>query len=567
MEWRFLTPELPQVQSIQKTFRISEVMARVLLNRHIHTQSEADLFFHPDWTLLHDPFLMKDMTRAVDRILINILEHKPVLILGDFDVDGTTGVASLYLALKQFGGKVETYIPNREREGYGLSLKGIEYAQTIGADLFITCDCGINAVSQVEFANEKSIDIIITDHHTPPATLPEAFAILNPKQLDCPYPFKGLCGGGVALKFIMAIGEKLHIPFEQYQEILPLITLGTAADIVPMMDENRIIVSTGLSLMGRRKQPGLKQLLNLAGLTKNYTVGQLVFNVAPKINAAGRLGDGNRAVALLVTDDEEKAKELARELDEENKRRQGIQETVVREAFLTVNAEADLSKDHALVLASEGWHHGVVGIVASKLKESFHRPTIVIAIQNGLGKGSARSINGFDLTKALEKCQEYLEGFGGHPLAAGLTVKPENIARFKEAFLTLANQSLSKEDLKQTITLECLITFQDITPRFMKFLDKLGPYGPGNMRPKFAITGGEIVGVPKVIGKTGDHLRFKVRQGQRSYPAVGFGLSAQYEMLITGKPVDMAFVIETNEWQGNTSIQLNVRDIKPTATG
>jgi len=319
--------------------------------------------------------------------------------------------------------------------------------------------------------------------------------------------------------------------------------------------------------MGRRKQPGLKQLLNLAGLTKNYTVGQLVFNVAPKINAAGRLGDGNRAVALLVTDDEEKAKELARELDEENKRRQGIQETVVREAFLTVNAEADLSKDHALVLASEGWHHGVVGIVASKLKESFHRPTIVIAIQNGLGKGSARSINGFDLTKALEKCQEYLEGFGGHPLAAGLTVKPENIARFKEAFLTLANQSLSKEDLKQTITLECLITFQDITPRFMKFLDKLGPYGPGNMRPKFAITGGEIVGVPKVIGKTGDHLRFKVRQGQRSYPAVGFGLSAQYEMLITGKPVDMAFVIETNEWQGNTSIQLNVRDIKPTATG
>ncbi len=565
MKWSILHPDEQLVSSIQKCFRTSEVIARVLANRQIHTKSEAVTFFNPDWKKLHDPFMMMDMDKAVERILKNIQNAKPILIFGDYDVDGTTAAAALCIALKIFGGNVKYYIPDREVDGYGLSTTGIDYAERMGADLLITCDCGINAFEKVDYANEKAIDIIITDHHTPHEKLPNAFAVLNPKRKDCNYPFKGLCGGGVAFKLITALGYKLNISISKYAEILPLITLGTAADIVPIKDENRIIVYHGLSLLHDLEKPGLKTLLQLAGLNGAVSVGQLVFSIAPRINAAGRLGDANRAVELFVTDDEKRAKQLAKELDEENKRRQLIQQAVVNEAFLKVNAEADLKNDRALVLMAEGWHPGVVGIVASKVKEEFHRPTVIIAMKNGLGKGSARSINGFDLYEALAECKKYLQGYGGHPMAAGLSVSSEKFEEFKKAFIRCAANSLSLADMEATLTLDSLMALQDITPRFMEFLDKLGPYGPGNMRPRFAISSAEIVGVPKVIGKTGEHLRFKVRQGKRSYPAVGFGLSDKYEMLITGKPVDIAFVVETNEWQGNTSIQLNVRDIKPTA--
>jgi len=565
MHWSFLKPDKQLVSSIEKSFRISEVMARVLANRHIHTQSEAVPFFNPDWKKLHNPFLMMDMDKAVERVLKNIQNKKSILIFGDFDVDGTTGTAALYIALKIFGGNVQYHIPDRQKDGYGLSKKGINTAKELGADLLITCDCGINAFEKVDFANEKGIDVIITDHHTPDKTLPNAFAVLNPKRKDCTYPFKDLCGGGVAFKLISGLANKLNIPISKYAEILPLISLGTAADIVPLKDENRIIVYHGLSLLHDLEKPGLKILLELARLTGSISVGQLVFNVAPRINAAGRLGDANRAVELFVTDDEIRAKQLAKELDEENKRRQIIQQAVVDEALLKVNAEADLKKDYALVLAEEGWHPGVVGIVASKIKEKYHRPTIIIAMENGSGKGSARSINRFDLYEALTTCKDYLQEYGGHPMAAGLTVSSNNFEDFKKAFIRFANDSLSQDDMVATLMLDSLMTLQDITPRFMEFLDKLGPYGPGNMRPKFALSGAEIVGGPKVIGKTGEHLRFKVRQGRRSFPAVGFNLSEKYEMLITGKPVDIAFVVESNEWQGNTHIQLNVRDIKPAA--
>ncbi len=565
MHWSILKPDRQRVTSIQKSFRTSEVIARVLANRHIQTKLEADSFFNPDWKKLYDPFLMMDMDKAVDRILINIQNKYPILVFGDYDVDGTTGAAALCSAFRLFGGIVEYYIPDRENEGYGLSRDGINYAEKINADLLITCDCGINAFEKVDFANKKSIDVIITDHHIPDEKLPNAYAILNPKRNDCPYPFKGLCGGGVAFKLITAVANKLNISISKYAEILPLITLGTAADIVPVKDENRIIVYHGLSLLHDLEKPGLKSLLDLAGLNNSISVGQLVFSVAPIINAAGRLGDANRAVELFVTNDEKRAKQLAKELNGENKRRQLIQQSVVDDALLKVNAEVDLKNDYALVLASEGWHPGVIGIVASKIKEEFHRPTIIISMNNGLGKGSARSINGFDLYEALTECKDHLDGYGGHPMAAGLTVSSEKFQDFKETFIRYANETLSQDKMEATLTLDSFIALKDITPRFMEFLDKLGPYGPGNMRPKFAISGAEIVGNPKVIGKTGEHLRFKVRQGQRSYQAIGFGLSNKYEMLITGKPVDIAFVIETNKWQGKTSIQLNVRDIKPTS--
>jgi single-stranded-DNA-specific exonuclease len=562
MRWSLLNPDQNTVSSVKKAFRTSEVIARVLANRNILNPNLARPFFTPNLDMLHNPYLMQDMDKAVERVLTNINSGKPIMVFGDYDVDGTTGAASLYLAFQKFGADVTYYIPDREKEGYGLSYHGIEVAKDIGIDLIITCDCGINAFVQVDFANEQNIDIIITDHHTTDTELPKAHAILNPKREDCEYPFKGLCGGGVAFKLITAIGNELNIPLTDYEEIIPLITLGTAADVVPIKDENRVIVHHGLNILENLEKPGLKTLLELAGLKGHISVGQLVFSIAPRINAAGRIGDANRAVELLVTDDQDKARLLAKELDNENKRRQIIQQAVVDEALLKVNAEADLKNENALVLANAGWHPGVVGIVASKIKEEFNRPTIIIALENGSGKGSARSVAGFDLYEALTACKTHLDDYGGHPMAAGLTLSNKKLEDFKKAFINFANERLTEENLQATLTLDSEIALQDITPRFMEFLDKLSPYGPGNMRPKFAIRNAEIAGAPKVIGKTGEHIRFKIRQGLKSYPAVGFGLSNKYEMLITGQPVDIACVVETNEWQGNTSIQMNVRDIK-----
>ena len=566
MRWSLLNPDQNTVSSVKKAFRTSEVIARVLANRNILNPNLARPFFTPNLDMLHNPYLMQDMDKAVERVLKNIKSGKPIMVFGDYDVDGTTGAAALYLAFQKFGADVTYYIPDREKEGYGLSYHGIEIAKDNGIDLIITCDCGINAFVQVDFANEQNIDLIITDHHTTDTELPKAHAILNPKREDCEYPFKGLCGGGVAFKLITAVGNELNIPLTDYEEIIPLITLGIAADVVPIKDENRVLVHHGLNILKNLEKPGLKTLLELAGLKGHISVGQLVFSIAPRINAAGRLGDANRAVELLVTDDQDKARLLAKELDNENKRRQMIQQAVVDEALLKVNAEADLKNENALVLANAGWHPGVVGIVASKIKEEFNRPTIIIALENGSGKGSARSVAGFDLYEALTACKTHLDGYGGHPMAAGLTLSNQKLEDFKKAFIDFANERLTKENLQATLTLDSEMALQDITPRFMEFLDKLSPYGPGNMRPKFAIRNVEIAGAPKVIGKTGEHIRFKIRQGLKSYPAVGFGLSNKYEMLITGQPVDIACVVETNEWQGNTSIQMNVRDIKRAVT-
>ena len=566
MRWSLLNPNQNTVSSVKKAFRTSEVIARVLANRNILNPNLARPFFTPNLDMLHNPYLMQDMDKAVERVLKNIKSGKPIMVFGDYDVDGTTGAAALYLAFQKFGADVTYYIPDREKEGYGLSYHGIEVAKDIGIDLIITCDCGINAFVQVDFANEQNIDLIITDHHTTDTELPKAHAILNPKREDCEYPFKGLCGGGVAFKLITAVGNELNIPLTDYEEIIPLITLGIAADVVPIKDENRVLVHHGLNILKNLEKPGLKTLLELAGLKGHISVGQLVFSIAPRINAAGRLGDANRAVELLVTDDQDKARLLVKELDNENKRRQMIQQAVVDEALLKVNAEADLKNENALVLANAGWHPGVVGIVASKIKEEFNRPTIIIALENGSGKGSARSVAGFDLYEALTACKTHLDGYGGHPMAAGLTLSNQKLEDFKKAFIDFANERLTKENLQATLTLDSEMALQDITPRFMEFLDKLSPYGPGNMRPKFAIRNVEIAGAPKVIGKTGEHIRFKIKQGLKSYPAVGFGLSNKYEMLITGQPVDIACVVETNEWQGNTSIQMNVRDIKRAVT-
>ena len=564
MRWIIPNPDPVKVNPLMEQFQVPKIIAQVLINRGLDNKNHAKSFFSPDLSNLYNPFLMKNMDIAVDRVIANIKSKTPIFIFGDYDVDGTTGASLLSIGLISLGATVETYIPNRVKEGYGVSELGIDKAKKFGADLFITCDCGINAINRVNYANEKEIDVIITDHHIPGEALPNAFAILNPKQADCTYPFKGLCGSGVALKLLNGIGQKLNASFDLIVDLMDLVSLGTSADLVPMIDENRIIVHYGLQTLRTTLRPGLRELLKVANidLARELTVTQVVFHIAPRINAAGRLGDANRSVKLLTTTDHSLAEQLAVELDKENKTRQTIQKSVVNDALLQVNCEVDLEKDKAIVLGSKGWHQGVVGIVASKVKETFNRPTIIISFdEEGNGKGSARSIKGLDLYKALSASSKFLDTFGGHAMAGGLSIHESKLDEFKKLFFTYVDKALSQDDLESSLILDGEVSLTDINNRFLDILKKLGPYGPGNMRPKFALMKVQVVGNPKVIGN-GDHIRFQVRQKYSTIDVVGFGLSEHYQDLIIGEPIDIAGVVETNLWKGKESIQFNARDIR-----
>ena len=562
MRWKIKQPSQDQVTSLKKEFNTSEIIAKVLANRGIESLKSSHNFFNPSNDQLHDPFIMKNMDIAVDRISKNIQNQKPILIFGDYDVDGTTGASLLYLGLKDHNAIVEYYIPHREKEGYGLSTGGIDYAQSIGADLLITCDCGINAFKPVDDAADQGIDVIITDHHIPDKKLPNAYAVLNPKQKGCEYPFKGLCGCGVAFKLISALSEQSEIGQNLGLNYLDLVALATSADMVPILDENRVLVHCGLDQLEESNSPGIHQLLVQTGLVgESLNVGKLVFGLAPKINAAGRMGDANRTVELLTTSDKNRAEELASILVRENKRRQLIQEDIVNDAIRQVYAQVDLENSKVVIVGSKGWHPGVIGIVASRIKDEFSRPAIVIAFdEDGIGKGSARSIPKLDLYDALAYASKFLEGFGGHPMAAGLTVLEDRFENFKSLFLRNVNKILSDDDLIPVISIDGEMELKDINPRFMRFLEKLGPFGPGNMRPKFMSRNLQVSGQPRLMGK-GEHIRFIVSQNGRNYPAVGFKLSSHYEDLIRGVPIDLAYVVEVNEWQGQSNIQLNVRDI------
>jgi len=560
--WKIKIPDPQLVSRIQQEFNCSQIIASVMANRNILSKEEAQKFFSPSLESLHDPFLMQDMDKAADRLADCIKNRQNILVFGDYDVDGTTGASTLGLFINSAGGNSEVYVPDRETEGYGLSTQGVDKAEKIGAELIITSDCGITGHDSVDYANSRDIDVIITDHHMPSPELPNAYAVLNPKRDDCSYPFKGLCGGGVTLKLAEAAAKLLEIDPELVYSHLDLITLGTSADLVPILDENRAIVHHGLKSLKKTEKPGLHALLEVSNLLeKELTVGRLIFGVAPRINAAGRLGDANRAVALFSTDNPIEAAEIARNLDEENRNRQDIQQTIVDEALLKVNSECDLQNENAIVLWEEGWHQGVIGIVASRIKEEFHRPTVIIAMENGVGKGSARSIYNFDLYENFTNCAAHLDGFGGHPMAAGMTISKSNLPLFRETFINLANNALSESDLVGTLTIETEMKLSDINGRFMEFLDKLAPFGPGNMRPQFVSRKVEIAGKPRLVGN-GDHLKFRAKQNSKTFDAIAFNMGKHYSDLLSGKPFDLAFVVEENEWQGRKSIQLNIRDIK-----
>ncbi|MEE9465389.1 MAG: single-stranded-DNA-specific exonuclease RecJ [Candidatus Neomarinimicrobiota bacterium] len=561
--WEYTTLDPQLVQQAQQEFDVPEIYARVLVQRGLTTRLAGKPFFNPDREQLFDPFLMKGMDIAVERILEQLRTGRPILIFGDYDVDGTTAAALLYLVLGTAGGRVSTYIPDRETEGYGLSNRGIDYAGLIGADLMITCDCGINEVEKVAYAREKGIEVIVTDHHIPDSDLPEAIAILNPKQADCNYPFKTLCGGGVAFKLALAVADRGGFDPELVWEHVDLVALGTAADMVPILDENRALVSAGLRLMEERSRPGLAALWQASGMAgRDMTVGRLVFNLAPKLNAAGRLGDAGRAVKLLTTDNHYQAMTMARELVAENERRRQIQESTVEEALYQVNARHDLTREKALVLAGEGWHAGVIGIVAARIRDHFNRPTAIIALKNGIGKGSLRSMAGFDVYQALTHCREHLLGFGGHAVAAGLTLASDHLSAFEESFLAWADQNITADQLvpKQLVDGDCSLT--TIDSRFLRFLRSLEPHGPGNRRPVFVARGVGVAGQPTLVGNTAAHLKFRVRHEGAAFEAIGFDMADHYEKLLLNRPVDIAFVVEENQWRGNRRVQLLIKDIK-----
>ena len=563
VKWEYTAPDPLLVQQAQLEFDVPEIYARVLVQRGISTRAGGGPFFQSARDQLHDPFLMKGMDTAVDRILDQLRRERPILIFGDYDVDGTTAASLLYLFLRSVGGRISTYIPDRGSEGYGLSQQGIDYAGLIGADLLITCDCGINAVERVAYAREKGVEVIITDHHIPDTNLPAAVAILNPKQVDCPYPFKSLCGCGVAFKLALAVAERGGFDPELAWDQVDLVALATAADMVPIIAENRVMVRAGLRRMEEHPRPGLSALRQVTGMAgRDLTVGRLVFNIAPKINAAGRLGDAGRAVKLLTTTNPYQAISMARELVEENTRRQQIQESTVEEAVYLVNAHHDLSREKALVVAKEGWHAGVIGIVAARIRDQFHRPTVIIALENGVGKGSLRSMAGFDLHQALTHCREHLIDFGGHTVAAGLSLRSDQLPAFERQFLAWADSSLTADQLLPRQLIEGDCTLDTIDSRFMRFLGSLEPHGPGNRRPVFAARGVQVMGRPSLVGGSAAHLKFKVGQEGATFEAIGFNLADHYEKLLVNQPLNIAYVVEEDQWRGNRRVQLLIKDIK-----
>ena len=563
--WKIKEVDIQKVQQLNKEQNIPSVIAAVLINRGLDNPVVINKFFNPSIDNLYNPFLMSDMDKTVNRLKKAISNKEKIVILGDYDVDGTTATAFLYLFLQEIGLEVIYYIPDREKEGYGVSNRGIDFAIKSSANLIITCDCGINSINEIEYANKNNIDIIVTDHHEPAEVLPDALAILDPKRKDDIYPFKELCGIGVAFKMLYGLSIANKIPLEKIFYYLDLVAIGTAADIVPILNENRIIVSKGLKVLNKSKNIGLQSLLKVSGFeNKTINVVNIVFGLAPRINAAGRLGEATRAVRLLTSFNHKESIDLSNLLERVNRNRQIIEKATIDNAILQLNATHDLDVDKILILDAPDWHQGVIGIVASKLKEIYNRPVVMLTFQNGIGKGSARSIPGFNIFSAFSECSNFLLNFGGHKMAAGLTIKKESLPHFKERLKKIASDQISDEMLNRVLSIEGEISFSDINQKTIDYLQKMAPFGPGNMRPIFVARNLKISGIPRIVGE--NHLKFKACQDRVVISAIGWKLSELYEMLISNRPLDMAFVIEENEWNGLKEIQLNIKDIHYSVT-
>ncbi len=561
-KWVVANRPKPEVlDKIRSELEIPNVMAKILVNRGIENVETAREFLYPSLDHLIDPFQMADMDRAADRIWKAVDAGEKIMVHGDYDVDGVTGTSLLVRSIGHLGADVSFYIPNRLNEGYGISKEAIDTCGERGVTLLISVDCGITAVAETEYARSCGVDVIITDHHQP-GELPQAVAVVNPKRPDCGYPFKELPGVALAFKLADAVyRHRDRDPAPVYAN-LDLVALGCAADIVPLVDENRILVAHGLREIEETKNPGLRALLrklNLEG--KNLGTGQLIFVLAPRINALGRLGSALEAVTMLTTDNEDRAMEIADILEEQNQRRRQVDERMYREAIDLVDQEVDLKQDKAVVLASDDWHPGVIGIVASRIAERVHLPTVLISLEGDGGKGSARSIPGFDLFGALSRCRSHLTSFGGHKYAAGLSVQKSELPAFRDALLEAADDMLENDDLIPLLEIDDEITLNQIDTKLIDILKRFGPFGPQNTRPMMMSRGVEVVGNSSVVGR--NHIRFKARQKGSVFDCIGYNLGHLTYRLTPGEAnLDMAYVIEENEWRGRKDIQLRLRDLR-----
>ena len=560
--WSFSTDEDGKIAALSKDLELSEIIAALLINRGINNLEDAKMFFNPVEDQFHDPFLLADMDKAVEIILSHVKRNTHILIYGDYDVDGTTAASILYLALLELGARVTYYIPRRD-EGYGLSSKGIDSARQVGIGLVITCDCGITSHEEIDLAKSFGMGVIVTDHHEVTDTLPNADAVVNPKRPNSSYPFKFLSGAGVALKVIQALRKHAMSDNWYAREYYDLAAFGTAADIVPMTGENRVIVSLGLPVIFKRRRIGLKALLDSSGFSKDkITLMDVVFNLAPRINAVGRIGEAREAVELFTTNDPERAKQLANKFDQMNKERRAIDQKTYIEAEQQLLARYDPDQPCGAVLYADGWHQGVIGIVASRLTEKYYRPTVMISLDGDIGKGSGRSIPGFNLHAVLKECSDLLIGFGGHEQAGGLTIKRSNLQDFVDKFDDVVTSKLTADLMTKKIKVEAILNFSDINRKLLKIIERLEPYGPENARPVFVSKGALPAGEATIVGE--NHLKLKFKQKNRTIDAIGFNMAEQLTNVLN-PPVggmDIAYELEENSWNGNKYIQIILKDLK-----
>lgn len=554
-------PDPEKIRSLSKALNVDGIIASLLIQRGVETFDDAEKFFRPKLTDLHDPYLMRDMQKAVSRIEAAIENQENILIYGDYDVDGTTSVALLSSYLKSYYPNVSTYIPDRYDEGYGISYRGIDFAHDNDFSLIIALDCGIKAIDKVAYASEKNIDFIICDHHRPGKEIPKAVAVLDPKREDCEYPYKELCGCGVGFKLIQALAKRRNLEIDDLMLYLDLVATAIAADIVPITGENRILVYYGLRVINSNPRMGFKAILKQVK-KERLTVTDVVFIIAPRINAAGRMKHGNHAVELLTETDIEKAEIFAGEIEKFNTDRRDADKRITSEALEQIVRNREESRKTTVVY-HESWHKGVIGIVASRLTETYYRPTLVFTKSGEKLAASARSISGFDVYNALESCAEHIEQFGGHMYAAGLTLFEKDFEAFKAEFERVVSETINPQLLIPEIKIDAEIDLNDITPRFYRILKQFEPFGPGNMTPTFMTQNLKDTGWGKCVGEDKSHLRVVVRQGNSNFfTGIGFGLGEKHDIACTGKPFKAVYIIDENEWQGNVSLQLRLKDIK-----
>jgi len=558
--WKIATAASEEVEALQRSLQVHPTICSILVQRGLKTFEAAKAFFRPQLSELHDPFLMKDMHKAVERILRAFENQEKILIYGDYDVDGTTSVACMFQFIHALHPLSDFYIPHRYREGYGISQAGIDFAAENNFSLIITLDCGIKSVELIQQAAERGIDCIVCDHHLPDATLPPANAILNPKQIDCPYPFKELCGCGVGFKLITALSKQLQLPDSTYLQFLDLVVTAIAADIVPIYGENRILAFHGMKQVNENACAGIRALLKLSGVQKILHIQNLVFIIAPRINAAGRMDDARKAVQLFLQPDEATAMQFAEQLQVNNDERREADSQITIEALELIKNDPYHAVKKSTLVYKETWHKGVVGIVASRLIDTYYRPTIVLTKSGEYVAGSARSVAGFNLYEAIHACREWLLGYGGHFAAAGMTLLPEHVGSFAAAFENAVAKQITPEQETPEILIDAVIHFSDVKPAFFHILQQMEPFGPDNMRPVFLARKVKNKGYCKLVKE--QHIRFVLQQDNTTLQGIGFNMKELFPLVESGEWLDVVFTIDENEYNGNISLQLKVLDVK-----